>query len=109
MSPRAKLYAASYREFETQIRQQLVKMLGSAGFDPKRDIAGIVLNRWGHAYVNALPGFCYGSEGKRAPSEVLRQPLGNLTFAHSELTGMQSWAHAGEEGIRAARQVLEML
>jgi len=33
------------------------KMFGAAGFDPGRDIAGIVLNRWGHAYVNAGPGF----------------------------------------------------
>jgi spermidine dehydrogenase len=106
---RAKMFATNYREFETQIRRQLVKLFSSAGFDPKRDIAGIVLNRWGHAYVNAGPGFCYGHDGKSSPSDVLRRPLGNLTFAHSELAGLQSWWAASEEGSRAARQVLAMM
>jgi len=106
---RAKLFATSYREYETQIRQQLVKMLGMAGFDPKRDIAGIVLNRWGHAYVYAAPGFYYGVNGKPAPSDVLRQPLGNVTFGHSELAGLQSAGPAVAEGNRAATQALAML
>ena len=106
---RAKLFATSYREFETQIRQKLVRLFASAGFDPKRDVAGIVLNRWGHAYANAGPGFFYGRDGKPAPSDVLRRPLGNLTFAHTELAGIAAWWNAGEEGVRAARQVLGML
>jgi len=29
----------------------MVKMFSAGGFDPKRDVAGIVLNRWGHAYI----------------------------------------------------------
>jgi spermidine dehydrogenase len=106
---RAKLFATSYREFETQIRKQLMTLFGSAGFDATRDIAGIVLNRWGHAYVNAGPGFFFGRDGKPAPRDVLRRPLGNLAFAHSELAGLQLWEAAGEEGMRAARQILEML
>jgi len=103
------LLATSYRDYETQIRRQLVKMLGMAGFDPARDIAGIVLNRWGHAYVYARPGFYYGVNGKPAPSEVLRKPLGNVTFGHSELAGLQSAGPAVTEGDRAARQALAIL
>jgi spermidine dehydrogenase len=106
---RAKLYATSYREFETQIRRQMVTLFASAGFDPKRDIAGIVINRWGHAYANAGPGFFYGLDGKPAPRDVLRRPTGNLTFAHTELAGIAAWWNAGQEGIRAAHQVLAML
>jgi spermidine dehydrogenase len=106
---RQKMFATSYREYETQVRQQMVKLLGSAGFDPKRDIAGIVLNRWGHAYINAGPGFFFGRDGKPAPSDVIRRPLGNLAFAHSELSGHQTHVTAGEEGTRAARQMLGIL
>jgi spermidine dehydrogenase len=106
---RAKLYATSYRDFETQIRRQLVKLFDSAGFDPKRDIAGIVINRWGHAYANVGPGFFYGTNGKPPPSDVLRRPLGNLTFAHTELAGIAAWGYAADEGRRAAHQVLTML
>jgi len=106
---RARLFATSYREYEAQIRQQLTKLFGEAGFDPKRDIAGIILNRWGHAYVDAGPGFFFGKDGKPAPSEILRRPLGNLAFAHSELSGHQTHTNAGNEGTRAAHQVLAML
>src|SRR5579862_88220 len=97
---RTQLFATSYREFETQIRQQMVKLFGDAGFDARRDIAGIVLNRWGHAYANVGPGFFYGKDGNPAPSAVLRKPLGNLAFAHTELAGIAAWWNAGEEGIR---------
>jgi len=106
---RQQMFGTSYRDYEAQIRRQLTKMLGDAGFDAQRDIAGIVLNRWGHAYVNAGPGFFYGRDGKPAPSDVLRTPLGNLTFAHSELSGHQTYIAAGEEGVRAAKQVIAML
>jgi spermidine dehydrogenase len=106
---RAKLFATSYRDFESQIRRQLTKMLGMAGFDAKRDVAGIVLNRWGHAFLYAGPGFFFGVGGKPAPSAVLRQPVGNLLFAHSELSGIQSSIPAVEEGARAAAQALSFL
>ena len=105
---RAKMFATSYRDFELQIRQQMTKLFASAGFDAKRDIRGIVINRWGHAYCNAGPGFFYGRDGKPAPRDVLRRPLGNLAFAHTELAGIAAWWNAGGEGVRAARQILEM-
>jgi spermidine dehydrogenase len=106
---RQQMFATDYRAYETQIRRQLVQLFGDAGFDPKRDIAGIVLNRWGHAYVNAAPGFFFGRDGQPAPSDVLRQPVGALAFAHSELAGQQTAAFAIEEGIRAAQQAVAML
>ena len=106
---RAKLYATTYRDYEAQIRRQLTMMFSSAGFDPARDIAGIVLNRWGHAYVNAGPGFFTNRDGQPSPGDVLRRPLGNVTFAHSELGGAQTAPAAWAEGRRAAQQVLDML
>ena len=106
---RAKMLATSYREYERAIRSQMVTMFGMAGFDPQRDIAGIVLNRWGHAYVNAGPGFYYGKDGKPAPRDIMRQPLARLAFAHSELEGNQNWMAAIREARRAAQQVSAML
>ncbi|MFN8583222.1 MAG: NAD(P)-binding protein [Gemmatimonadaceae bacterium] len=106
---RQEMFATSYRDYERQIRNQLVTLFGNAGFDPRRDIAGIILNRWGHAYINAGPGFFYGRDGKPAPSDVIRKPLGNVSFAHSELSGHQTHTDAGAEGMRAARQALAVL
>jgi spermidine dehydrogenase len=106
---RARLFGTTYRDFETQIRRQLVTLFSGTGFDPARDVAGIVLNRWGHAYCNPAPGFYTSRKGKPTPSDQLRQPLGRIAFAHSELNGNQHWANAAYEGRRAAEQALEML
>jgi len=106
---RARLLSTTYRDYETQVRRQMVTLFASAGFEPKRDIAGVVLNRWGHAYCNAGPGFYTPKDGRPTPSDLLRQPLGRVAFAHSELNGNQHWPIAGNEGRRAALQVVEIL
>jgi spermidine dehydrogenase len=50
----------------------------------RRDLAGIILNRWGHAYLSAQPGFFFGKDGKPAPGEILRNhPHGRIAFANS--------------------------
>lgn len=106
---RARLFATSYREYERRILQQMVTLFGDAGFDPNRDVAGIVLNRWGHAYCNPGPGFFARTDGRPTQSDILRQPLGRLAFGHSELNGNQHWNVAAAEGRRAAQQILAML
>ena len=67
-SARTMLFGTTYADFELQIRRQLQRMFGGAGFNAKRDIAGIVINRWGHAYIAPQPGFYFGTaEHDRAP------------------------------------------
>jgi spermidine dehydrogenase len=106
---RALLFATSYVDFEMQIRRQLQQMLGSAGFDAKRDIAGIIFNRWGHAYMAPQPGFYFGTSGNPAPLEVIRERYERIAFGHSELSGRQSWGRAAQESRRALKQVLEVI
>ena len=81
------------------------KLFGETGFDADKDISGIILNRWGHAYVTPQPGFFFGVEGKPAPSDIIREGFGRIAFAHSELQGMQHWGPAADEGKRAVRQL----
>jgi spermidine dehydrogenase len=65
-------------------------MFSRTGFDARRDIAGIILNRWGHAFVNPQPGFFFGLNGKPAPREILRSaPFGRIAFSHTDLAGAQ--------------------
>lgn len=106
---RARLFATSYADFERQLREQLTAGFAAAGFDAKRDIAGIILNRWGHAYVAPQPGFYFGRDGAPPPSAVIRKPHGRIVFAHSELLGEMAMAHAMHEAYRAAGQVMAML
>ena len=105
VAARTELLASTYREYELRIREQLVRLFGRAGFDPRADIAGIILNRWGHAYVCPAPGFYFGREGKPAAPDVLRQQVGRVAFANAELRGHQNWSGATAEGKRAAEQL----
>lgn len=106
---RTEMLSTSYAAYELKIREQLVRLFGPAGFDPRRDIAGVILNRWGHAYVNPQPGFYFGSGDGPAPRDIIRKPFGRIAFAHSELNGHQHWVGAAYEGSRAAQQILEEL
>src|SRR5438876_9174605 len=44
---RAQLLGTSFAQYERAFREQLGDMFAPGGFDPRRDIAGIILNRWG--------------------------------------------------------------
>jgi spermidine dehydrogenase len=105
---RLKLFGMSYAQIESGVREQFTRMFGDYGFEANRDIAGIISNRWGHAYIVDPPGFMFGKDGQPAPKEVIRKRFGRLSFGHSELSGQQMWETAADEGQRAARQALDV-
>ena len=85
-------------------------MFGESGFDARRDLAGLVLNRWGHAYLSPQPGFFFGTGGRPGPGEVLRStPFGRIAFANSDLTGIMDHRASILEAQRAVSQVMERL
>ena len=107
---RYQLISTSFRDYERQIRQQFHDMFSRAGFDPKRDIAGIVLNRWGHAYLSPQPGWYYGTNGKTAPRDVLRAaPFGRIAFANTDLSGNMDHRSSILEADRAVGQLLDQV
>ena len=105
---RMQLFGMSYAHIEASVRERFTTLFADHGFNADRDIAGIITNRWGHAYVVDPPGFFYGKDGKPAPKDVLRKRFGRLAFGHSELSGAQMWETAAEEGERAGQQILEV-
>jgi spermidine dehydrogenase len=107
---RGEMLATPFKDYERQIRQQFTDMFSRAGFDARRDIAGIILNRWGHAYLNPQPGFFFGKDGKPAPSEVLRAtPFGRITFANTDLAGIMDHRCSILEAERAVGQLLDQV
>jgi spermidine dehydrogenase len=107
---RAELLSTPYSSYERRIREQLQTMFGRAGFDARRDIAGLILNRWGHAYLCAQPGFFFGTETMSAPGELLRsKPIGRTAFANSDLSGIMDHRASIQEAKRAAEQCLALM
>ena len=104
---RAALLGTAFMDYERQIREQMTTMFASGGFNPATDIAGIILNRWGHAYVTPGPGFMFGTGGAPAPPDVIREPIGRIAIGHSELRGHQNWTGAAGEGRRAVETLLD--
>jgi spermidine dehydrogenase len=101
---RMKMFAMSYADIEHKVVQQFTKMFGAGGFDADKDIAGITVNRQGHAYVVTPPGFFFNKNGEPTASDVIREKHGRIAFAHAELKGYQMWEGAVHEGERAAHQ-----
>src|SRR5581483_3918139 len=107
---RQELLSTPFREYERRIREQLAMVLRSAGFDAGADVAGIILNRWGHAYLSPQPGFFFGKDGEPAPGEVLRRnPVGRVAFANSDVAGIMDHRASILEARRAVDQVRERL
>jgi spermidine dehydrogenase len=107
---RMALVTTPFRDYERLIREQMTALFGQSGFDAKRDIAAIVLNRWGHAYLSPQPGFFFGGGGNSAPGEILRQnSYGRVAFANSDLAGIMDHRMSIREAQRAVGQVVPAL
>ncbi|MHB8813840.1 MAG: NAD(P)-binding protein, partial [Steroidobacteraceae bacterium] len=86
---RAELLSTTFETFERNIRDQLARILSPGGFDPRRDILGIMVNRWGHGYsytYNSLydPLDWVFTETASRPCVRARQPYGLISIANAD-------------------------
>lgn len=104
---RVDMIRTSFETMERHIRDQLVRALGSGGFDPARDIEAITINRWAHgyAYEYALPWDSFYPDGEW-PSRAASQPFGRITFANTDAGPRAYVDSAMDEGLRAAGELL---
>src|ERR1700761_7235161 len=106
---RYQMMTTPFSVYEKQLREQFASMFGGHGFDGRRDIAGIILNRWGHAYLTPQPDFFFGKDGKPAPAELMRRhPFGRIAFANSDLSGIMDHRASITEAHRAVQQILAL-
>jgi len=103
---RGDLLSATFEVFERNIRDQLLRVLGSGGFDPARDIDVITVNRWPHGYAyeyNALfdPDWPAGEQ----PCEIARKPFGRITIANSDAAAAAYTDQAIDQAYRAVSEL----
>ena len=101
------LLATPFETFERNIRDQFIRVLGSAGFDAARDIEAITVNRWPHGYAyeyNPLwdPDW---PEGKR-PCDIARRRFGRIAIANSDAAAAAYTDQAIDQGYRAVQELL---
>jgi spermidine dehydrogenase len=102
----AKLLAMTFAGFEDRIRDQLDRMLGPGGFDSRRDIAAITVNRWPHGYGYVANSLFDGEDYEDRVLKVARQRCGRVAIANSDAGG-DAYAHlAIDQAARAVRELL---
>lgn len=107
---RHELYATPYETIERNLRRQLAGSLSEGGFDPARDIEGITVNRWAHAYINrANPLYdeIYEDWGdERYPFVRGRKQLGRIAIANSDAGSISLLNVAIEQAHRAVGELV---
>ena len=104
---RAELMQTPFSKFERNIRDQLSRMLGIAGFDPEKDIEGITVNRWAHGYA-FTPNTLFDPDWKEEekPWVLGRQPFGRIAIANSD-AGASAYSNVAiDQAHRAVGEIL---
>jgi spermidine dehydrogenase len=104
---RAQILGTPFEIYEREIRSQLQRMFGPAGFEASRDIAAITLNRWPHGYAweYVYAGEPTWEENQR-PDAIGRQTFGNISIANSDAAGRAYADAAIDQAHRAVNELI---
>jgi spermidine dehydrogenase len=103
---REKMLALTFEDYEREVRTVLDGLLGPAGFDVKKDILAITVNRWPHGYAyEYLDLWDEDWPAGEAPHEIARRPFGHIAIANAD-AGAHAYTHTAIE--QAARAVREL-
>lgn len=106
---RARLLHATFADHESAIRRDLAGMLGPGGFDDRRDILGITVNRWSHGYAWGMNTLVDETDTAARAMRRARRPVGAVTIANSD-AAWSAYAHrAIDEAHRAVSELPESL
>jgi spermidine dehydrogenase len=106
---RRELLDTPFATFEKNIRDQLNRMLGSAGFDATRDIQGITVNRWAHGYAfTPNPLFDPDWKEEEKPWVIGRKRVGRIAIANSDAGASAYTNVAMDQAWRAVGDLYEV-
>ena len=102
------LYQVSFAEYEQQLFQQMDAALSPYGFDSRKDITAITVNRWSHGYTyeyNELFDPVDWSPGN-GPHITGRQQIGLISIANADSHGHAYANSAIDAAVRAVNEQL---
>jgi spermidine dehydrogenase len=104
---RYEMLATPFEKIEYEVRSQMQRMLAPGGFDAKRDILAITVNRWPHGYT-----YTYDTLGDPEMAEAdkpymkARRPFKRIAMAGSDMAGAAYTNIAIDQAQRAVQEVL---
>jgi spermidine dehydrogenase len=82
---RADMLSTPFEMIEAEIRAQLDRALGGAGFDSSNDILALTVNRWPHGYAYAYDTIGDPDVPEQERPHVLgRRPFGRIAIANAD-------------------------
>jgi len=103
---RRKMLDLSFEDYEREVRTVLDALLGPAGFDVRKDVLAITVNRWAHGYSYEYMELWDDDYPQgQAPHEIARQPFGNITVANAD-AGAEAYTHVAiDQAYRAVNEL----
>ena len=102
---RRHMMARSFADHERSIRQQLTSILEPGGFNARRDIEAITVNRWPHGYTYEYIPLWDKRSGER-PHVRARKTQGRVAIAGSD-SGASAYADAAiDQAFRAVNDLV---
>jgi len=106
---RSELLRTPFLVFERNIREQLQRMLGPAGFSAADDIQAITVNRWGHGYAYEYESLSDPDwPPEERPCVVGRKQFGRIAIANSDAAATAYTDAAIDQAYRAVKEVLSV-
>ncbi len=100
VAARQKALARSYEEW----CEMIIADLSKSHPDIAAHITNLDVWLWGHGMVRPVPGFIWGAARAR-----MKEPVGNIVFANSDISGISIFEEAYTRGVRAADTLLQNL
>ncbi len=107
---RARLLSMSSRDLERSLWDVIDRTLSPLGgdFEPRRDVAAVMFNRWNYGYAHELTSVwdksTYGPDSGN-PHVKGRQPFRNVAIANSDSASFAYTHSAIDEGFRAVQDL----
>lgn len=109
---RTRLLGMPFSEFERGILDQLDRVWGPYGMEPRKDVAAITVNRWPHGYAYSYDPlwdpYEYDSHGDVGPHVTGRAQMNRISIANSDAGAMPLMQTAFEQGHRAVQEQLKV-
>ena len=105
---RQQLLETPFEVYEAKIRDQLQRMLGAGGFEAKKDVLAITVNRWPHGYAYEFnPLFDdFSIPPEKRANVVGRQRFGRIAIANSDSGARAYTDSAIDMAYRAVHELL---
>lgn len=105
-SGRRKLYAQQYDALKAQLLDQMRELYKLAGENFDDVLVDLTLNRWAHGYSYEQTTLWDSDAVTEKTTEAMREPIGNIFMAGSDVGWMPYLQGAVDEAHRAVKQAL---